>query len=315
MEHPNPMTRTEGLEPAQEVPRGERSAPSVWSSVLALIVGPLAAGLAVEFVLILVSAPGSGAPDRGFWVHATEWLQRNAGTLPGLLVLILPGQAVFLAIAIVLAAGSEGGVRSRLGLTASRASGSALALAVAGTLGIQWAISFAFDLTRIEPSAHLKEMWRIMCAPTGIAAVIAAALLGVVPAVCEETLYRGLGQRVLVARWSAPVGIAVVSVLFAAAHMDVQHAIVVLPIGLWLGFVAWRTGSTRASMACHAANNLSAFVVGRLWGDPESGSLPATWPFTLAGILLCACAVIAIRAMGRTAPEPEVSMAELEPNR
>jgi uncharacterized membrane-anchored protein len=34
-----------------------------------------------------------------------------------------------------------------------------------------------------------------------------------------------------------------------------------LPLGIWLGVVAWRTGSTWCSIACHLFNNLMAAVI------------------------------------------------------
>jgi membrane protease YdiL (CAAX protease family) len=46
-------------------------------------------------------------------------------------------------------------------------------------------------------------------------------------------------------------------------HIDVQHIIAVLPIGLYLGWAAWRGGSVWLSMLLHALNNLAAVMLGR----------------------------------------------------
>jgi membrane protease YdiL (CAAX protease family) len=228
------------------------------------------------------------------------WMADHSGTVAGILVLVLPGQATFFAASWLAALRSKEGAVARLGLVRGRpTSAAAVLLAVLGTVGVQWIASVGVDLAFGEPSEQMREMWRMLSTPTGVPALAMGLVIAFVPGLCEELLFRGLLLRGLLRHRSALVSIAIAGVLFALAHGEVQYALAVLPLGLWLGFVAWRTGSIRLAIACHAANNLSAFVFGRMLGDPESGDLPSTPWMIAVGIGLCACAVAAAWALPR----------------
>lgn len=79
-------------------------------------------------------------------------------------------------------------------------------------------------------------------------ALVSFALL---PGVSEELLFRGLLQG------SAPagvVGILISGVGFSLFHVDPQHIVGVLPLGLFLAWVGSRCG-TFVTLAAHVANN------------------------------------------------------------
>lgn len=274
----------------------DESKAAVWPIAVVLFVAPIAATFVVSVAVVLfVLASPSGAGS--FVERCKDWIPAHSGSLTGVVVLVVLSQATFLGIAY--ASSREG----RLGFTRWNASGRTIALAVLGTLGIQWASATAFDLLRIEPSRHLKDLWRMLDVPGVAPAILVGLLLSLAPAICEEALFRGVGQRRLLERWPPFAAIGVASFLFALGHGDLQHAILVFPLGLWFGFVAWRTSSARASALCHGANNAFALVAGRIWGDPETGNLPLGWPFAAAGILLCACTVLGARSLARPAVE------------
>ncbi len=250
----------------------------------------LVAVLALKAWMVLARAP------RG---DTKAWMEEHSGSLTGVLVLVLPQQLAFLALAWLAVRRAPEGAAARLGFARGRASAPVIVLALAGTIGVQWAASLAVDAAFGEPSEQMRAMWKMLSTPTGAPALAIGLLISVVPGVCEEVVFRGLLLRGLLRHRSALVSIAIAGSLFALAHGELQYAIAVLPLGLWLGFVAWRTGSIRLAIACHAANNLSAFVFGRMLGDPESGDLPSTPWMLAAGILLCACAALAVRALPR----------------
>jgi membrane protease YdiL (CAAX protease family) len=79
--------------------------------------------------------------------------------------------------------------------------------------------------------------------------------IAIVPGITEELFFRGYMQRRLLQRWPAWVAILVTSILFAIMHLDPRQITYVFPIGLWLGVVAWRTGSVWPGMLCHAFLN------------------------------------------------------------
>jgi membrane protease YdiL (CAAX protease family) len=88
---------------------------------------------------------------------------------------------------------------------------------------------------------------------------IGVILLGLMPAVVEETLFRGA----LVPR----LGVVVTAVLFAALHT--QYAITfatleVFVLGLGLGWLRVRSGSTLPGMVTHAGYNIAVGLLGLL---------------------------------------------------
>src|SRR4030095_6025668 len=83
--------------------------------------------------------------------------------------------------------------------------------------------------------------------------------------------------------------IATSTVFFSLAHFDVQHTLAVVPVGIWLGYLAWRTGTLWPGMICHAAQNVFALLASR-YGDPtERGVTPELVPvLVVTGIGLAA---------------------------
>lgn len=83
-----------------------------------------------------------------------------------------------------------------------------------------------------------------------------ALMIGATPALCEELLFRGYIQTRLTKSAGPALGIVIASVLFAAFHMDFVHVIAVLPLGLFLGWISWRSASLFPAMIGHFINNV-----------------------------------------------------------
>lgn len=115
----------------------------------------------------------------------------------------------------------------------------------------------------IEQSA--QQMMGIMNTPGGYAVICLLAPIG------EELVFRGAVLRKLLEwkpehRW---LMITFSAVLFAVAHMNPAQAIHPLLIGLLLGWMYERTGSIIPGVAYHWANNTAAFLLARLYQDPD----------------------------------------------
>jgi membrane protease YdiL (CAAX protease family) len=87
--------------------------------------------------------------------------------------------------------------------------------------------------------------------------VVLAAPLG------EELLFRGWMFTSLDATFGSVAANVVTATLFAVAHWERTHlfALAVFPLGLMLGYLRARYGSTRASAGLHAIYNLSAWIL------------------------------------------------------
>ena len=64
----------------------------------------------------------------------------------------------------------------------------------------------------------------------------------------------------LAGRWGSGMAFIGSSLAFAAAHVELTHVILVLPLGLVFGWLRWRSGSLWPSLVAHMANNGLAVV-------------------------------------------------------
>jgi len=115
-----------------------------------------------------------------------------------------------------------------------------------------------------------------------------ALLVGATPGLCEELVFRGYMQTRLGAAWGAPVAIVCTSLVFAVFHLDPVHSTAVLALGIYMGWVAWASGSVLTAMAAHFVNNfLSVLAVVLLPEAVAEGVPPAVddVPAAAAGVL------------------------------
>lgn len=278
--------------------------PSLWPYLLAPFVAFAASAFASGIAVIVVAT----FSDPGLWNDDAEenlerWFEENQTGFPVIAALLLTAQVTILVTTLFFALLARDRSVRRLGFVRWKGSGWTVAMAVLGTLGVQFLIDLAAESLIDEPSESLKLLTRMFLEPQGLAAVGVAFLMSVLPGVCEESLYRGYMQRGLLRRWSPVTAIGLTSLFFAVMHMDVQHSLGVLPLGVWFGFVAWRTGSVWPAVLCHFVNNLAAFVFLRLRGDPERLEPPDEPAFFVAGTILVACGVFAAFRLMRTKPD------------
>jgi membrane protease YdiL (CAAX protease family) len=113
----------------------------------------------------------------------------------------------------------------------------------------------------------------------------ALALLVLIPPLCEETFFRGILFRGILARFGAAVAIAATSILFALFHaMDIQK-ILMLILGCYFGFLVYITRSLWASIVAHGVNNLAVLTL--MW--IHQGNLPDIvgpwWMYVLSALV------------------------------
>lgn len=111
--------------------------------------------------------------------------------------------------------------------------------------------------------------------------------------IAEELLFRGIIFRMLVKHWSEVAAIVVSALLFGLYHMNLMQAIYVLPIGLLLGYTAYKCKSVLPCILIHMINNFMPYVVGVL---PEA--LQEEWFFAII-VVVCAGALYTIWKLHR----------------
>ncbi|MCA0301532.1 MAG: CPBP family intramembrane metalloprotease [Proteobacteria bacterium] len=185
-------------------------------------------------------------------VAAGLWLLPDRNVLP---MLGLFFTCALVAVAVTLAPMGPRAILPALGF---RRAG--WKMVVFGTLGAL-VVSVGVSQLGIEPEG-VKEALGVARDP----AMFTASLLvmAVLAPLAEEVVFRGLLYGWLDARWGATVAWAASSLLFAAAHFEPAHIILVLPLGLWFGFLRLRSGSLWPSLVAHVVNNGMAVVAGAL---------------------------------------------------
>lgn len=121
--------------------------------------------------------------------------------------------------------------------------------------------------------------------------------IALAPGFTEEIFFRGLVQRSL-----GNVGIKaiVISALtFSFFHLDPHHVAGVLPLGLYLAWLAARTGSLWVTIVTHAANNAVALLASQLTVDAVDPNETLPWWTVPIGLALCALCVYGIHYFTR----------------
>jgi sodium transport system permease protein len=170
-------------------------------------------------------------------------------------------------LALAVVAGAAVGIVHRprplaaLGLRGARLRFFAAAIAVGATAWylnaglVEWL--FAKLALPREQAIHLQELvdrpplWR------------ALAMFAVLPAVCEELVFRGVLARSIGRRTSLIAAAAISAAVFSAYHLSLVQALPTLTLGMMLAVIAIRADSIAPAIVAHALNNALAIAVSR----------------------------------------------------
>ncbi|MFB6286960.1 MAG: lysostaphin resistance A-like protein [Candidatus Bipolaricaulia bacterium] len=166
-------------------------------------------------------------------------------------------------------------------------------------------------LPGLEPNALAELVRRSRFGDPGSFAIFGAAI-SLIPGITEELLLRGYILTGLRAKLGPTTAIGATAVLFAVVHLEPIHMLLVLPAGLFLGYLVVRTESLYPAIVAHAANNLWATVEAAMWQSarPDVSAdeiiTGATYPPTMiVGAILIV--VLGLRLIHRrTAPTVDV---------
>jgi uncharacterized protein len=232
------------------------------------------------------------------------------------IVLGAGSQLAMLIPAVVAARLSSDSVTWRLGLDRpglpalgfiAVAFGSWVPLAV--SLGLVYSLPENLPTDSSAAAMYEKMTWA--------AALPFLLFISLAPGLCEEILFRGYVQRRLLERWSPWAAILVTSVIFALFHIMPHGIAVAFPLGIWLGWLAWKTGSVWPGVVCHAFVNGSwnVYQIGArldvLPEEPPMAALVAVGGIAVAGFV-ASVYFVRTAAFSRTAalpaPSPEPAL-------
>jgi CAAX protease family protein len=170
------------------------------------------------------------------------------------LMLGLLGQLAIGGVAITAASLSPVPLAQRLGLVRSRWTYSTSAVAILGSIvpfGIGLASAYALSNV-LDPDPSVEKMYAAMRPAWALPFLLFISLC---PGFFEETMFRGYVQRRLLDRWKPWIAILFTSLVFALVHFAPHAILFAFPLGIWLGMLAWKSGSTWPGVICHALIN------------------------------------------------------------
>lgn len=248
---------------------------AIIATVVGGVLSQLAAVVAAVVVLIALGVAQGVKPEDA------ERLAAN----PLVLILSSPATSLtLLLVACVTPLLSRVPLDSALGLHLPPARMWPLALLAVPGVGAVGEL-FADALRAIAPNLTLGTLDLLVQTARNTSLWLLIPALAILPGVAEEAFFRGMLLRAFGNSWRAVLG---VSVVFSLYHMDPQHVVSTLPIGLYLGWLSVRTNSTLLPMGVHVFNNALALAATHL--APASApnvaesDVPLLWALALIGV-------------------------------
>lgn len=165
-------------------------------------------------------------------------------------------------------------------------------LAGIGLPGIALLISWAQEPVVPVPEAFTRQMQDALLGDHSLLVVLATFAL--LPAVCEEILFRGAIQGLL-RRSLSPLALCLlVGLLFGAFHLSLSRFLPTGILGVALAYAALRSRSIAVPMVMHALNNGLMLAAAHGGWLSEDSDVPVGW--LLGGAAL---SLVALAAMGR----------------
>ncbi len=122
--------------------------------------------------------------------------------------------------------------------------------------------------------------------------VLLMALINIalVPAICEEVMFRGYVQSAFEKSWGVWPAILVSGLLFGLFHLQLTNLLPLATLGILLALVTWLSGSLLPAIAAHFINNGSAVLLATYYPElafaemsPETA--PPIWMLLLSIVL------------------------------
>ncbi len=118
-------------------------------------------------------------------------------------------------------------------------------------------------------------------------------ILGVVPAICEELIFRGMIFQGLKEKFSPVLSMLISSLLFALMHQNIEQFIYPLILGMLLSFVFHRTNNLLYPMIIHLFNNFTTITMSYLANIGVINlNFSITWWFVLVAIAAAGVTVL-----------------------
>ena len=141
-------------------------------------------------------------------------------------------------------------------------SGALMMIIIAGAgFFIMAQLQIAFTKLVEIPTSYIEATEDLLLRLTDVGAVVGTLVIVILPAICEELLFRGYILDGLTRSWGAAVGIVISGILFGMFHFDSFRFIPATLMGILFGAIVWQRGSIIYGIIGHIINNGIAFFM------------------------------------------------------
>ncbi len=268
--------------------------PPLFSAVMALILAFIFFQVVISPLAVLLMLAAKGIPLRDMVRALGEVIEQEPGVFLGANTI---GQVFGLAAPAIVFARLHS-ARNNAFLRLRKSDPALLGIAVCGLIAlipvVQWlgfvneSIPLPESLRAFEQS-QLELIERLLTHDASVFLTLAA--LAITPAICEELIFRGYVQRQAERRFGAVGGILFSGIIFGLYHLRLSQVIPLCVLGIYLGYVVWRTGSLWPAIIVHFLNNALAVVLSKyISANPEIGAvdlenISVPWYLVAAGMV------------------------------
>jgi membrane protease YdiL (CAAX protease family) len=106
--------------------------------------------------------------------------------------------------------------------------------------------------------------------------------IALVPAICEEILFRGYILRAFEKSWGPILAIIISGLIFGMFHIQLGNVLPLATLGIILGLMTWLSGTIWPAVLAHFINNGAAVLIGSqypelLFQEMTAETLPPVW--------------------------------------
>lgn len=140
----------------------------------------------------------------------------------------------------------------------------------------------------------------------GLGVAFNLLMLALVPAVCEELLFRGYAQRQFERGIGIAGGVLCSGIIFGLYHLRFTQALPLSALGLYLAYLTWRTGSLWPAVLVHFANNAFSILVANYVArqpelDPQAlETMHVPWYMLIPSVVAFAVVVYLLHRLAET---------------
>lgn len=266
--------------------------------IMALILFQVVAGIAMVGYLFVTGDIGSGA-------DITELLEENATVL---FVANSIGQLLFIGLATFVIVKLHLGKSNASSFLRLKWDSKTPLYILLGTLlivTVQPAVMYLGYLNSLLPlpdmftdlQASQYQMIENFLTADGIL-IFALVNIALIPALCEEVLFRGYVMRAFEKSWGIIASIILSGIIFGMFHIQLGNLLPLATLGMALALMTWLSNSIWPAVAAHFINNGMAVLIGiaypeYLFREMSTDLLPPLWLLVISVVL----SVLLVRVM------------------